>query len=178
MTTESELIVTDAYDAWDLVQKFPGKYRVISISRPGVSFAEISPYYEKEMREGAREVLFLLFDDAIGNLGSSPMGDIKLATREECQQALNFLQQGGDRLVHCRAGLSRSTGIVLGYLLSLYPYPEACEKLLEIRPCASPNSYVVHLMCQILGKEDVYPKILIYFADLRGQKKARWKTRH
>ncbi|GIQ91598.1 dual specificity phosphatase, partial [Kipferlia bialata] len=51
-------------------------------------------------------------------------------------------QEGGRCLVHCVQGASRSTGLVIGYLMWMqnWAYQEAFRHVRLIRPIASPNA--------------------------------------
>ncbi|KAG7086182.1 hypothetical protein E1B28_002140 [Marasmius oreades] len=58
------------------------------------------------------------------------------------------LRSGRGVLVHCQQGVSRSTSIVIAYLIryKLMSYDQAFEFVLKRRPCAQPNSgFVVAL---------------------------------
>ena len=147
----SEFIITGVLDAVRIVQNNPGLYRVVSISSPNRNISQANN--DKQIRDGfknAKEVLFLEFDDMARRYSNK----IKMASVEDCENALNFLSKGGKLLVHCQAGISRSTAISLGFLLTQYDnYQEAVVRLFKIRPQASPNDYIVKLMCKILDKD-------------------------
>lgn len=161
-----EIIITDIYEAISRVEKEPDNYRIISISSKDLS---VSPINVKKrltkVLKAEKEVLYLEFDDVTENMAKFS-DEFVLASEADCIKALEFLEKGGSCLVHCRAGISRSTAIVLGYLLKAYPtYQEAINKLFEIRPCAIPNSHILKLMCKILGKEKDYEAIVKYLGD-------------
>lgn len=165
----ASLVITDEWSAVQQVADHPFTYRVVSIS---------SPLYLKNIAfPKAREVLYLKFDDVTteeiqmalenGSLFNNGC-HCQLASEEDCRAALEFLKQGGPCLVHCRAGIGRSTAVALGYLLSVCPnHEEAVDTLFVIRPCARPNTHVLKVMCRILGREHEYPQILDYINNGR-----------
>ena len=151
--TFMELVITNAIKACKMVQKKPNYYRVVSISSPD-RVVQI---------EGAKEILYQKYNDVTMQLTSSDI----LVTEDHCIEALDFISQGGPCLVHCAAGVSRSTATVLGYLLKTLPsYQEAVEELYRIRPCASPNSLVLKKMCKILALEEHFSEIFNYTQKL------------
>ena len=147
MIENEDLFIADIFEAEDLVRQNPGVFRVLSILNPG-SWTRFSK---------AREFLLLEFHDLTPDeLQMKPdPSKYRLATKQQCQQALDFLNGGGKRLVHCNAGKRRSTAIALGYLLQNIPNrQQAVETLFRIRPIASPNQYVLKLACEILEYSD------------------------
>ncbi|WP_372367782.1 hypothetical protein [Candidatus Uabimicrobium sp. HlEnr_7] len=146
------LKITDVYTATEILQDPEKDYRVVSIMSPNhaVRFPNI------------KEVLYLEFHDFTVeelqlNLVSSPV----LATKEHCKQALDFLDKGGDALIHCAVGKRRSTAIALGHLLKHFSVDKAVDMLFSIRSIAEPNTHILQLVCEVLGKtEDEYLGIL------------------
>jgi predicted protein tyrosine phosphatase len=170
-----ELVIADVMEAMDIVKANPQKYRVVSIAAP----EDFRPSYQD-----AQEVLYLEFDDVDENepVTWAPR-EAKRATREDCVKALEFLSKGGNCLVHCQAGISRSTAIALGYLLTQFPtYQEAIEYLMQIRPSASPNPYVLKLMCKILQKDYDHLTLLDYvpiaLSKVMGEQKTKKLTQY
>lgn len=157
-----KLLIMDEEGAQLATTQKTNFYRVISISSPRNS--DISFRKRPTRLPNAQEALYLEFDDVIPKyVKLSGLKNLYLPTTQQCEQALSFLNKGGQRIVHCRAGVSRSTGIAFGYLLEHYNnYEEAINYLFSIRAIADPNSYVVFLMLQILGRESLYEEILIY----------------
>ena len=146
------LQITDVYTAKTMLEKPQKNYRVVSIMNPGsaVRFPEV------------QNVLYLEFHDITPeeltwSLVSSP----KLATKQNCQQAIDFLNQGGDCLIHCAVGKRRSTAIALGHLLCHFSVDEAVDLLFQIRPIADPNLHILEMVCELIGKtEDEYLTVL------------------
>lgn len=65
------------------------------------------------------------------------------------------LRRGGDVIVHCHAGVSRSTALALGALSLLHPRksaPELVEMLLAIRPQSGPNIVAVELADRLTSR--------------------------
>ncbi|BBM87189.1 dual specificity protein phosphatase family protein [Candidatus Uabimicrobium amorphum] len=157
----TNIIISDWVFAVEQTQKKANYYRVISISAPEDS--ALSMGKEVVRLPDAREVLYLKFDDVTDELQgfALTLNGIVLATKDDCRRALQFLSQGGNIIVHCRAGVSRSTAIVLGFLLSLHAdYNIAIDELFTIRACADPNTYILRLMTEILGRDEEFTLIL------------------
>ncbi|XP_070796380.1 dual specificity protein phosphatase 15 isoform X2 [Pituophis catenifer annectens] len=74
-------------------------------------------------------------------LPDTPEANIK----QHFKKCINFIHscrlQGGTCLVHCLAGISRSTTIVLAYLMAVTQlgWLEALEAVKAVRPVANPN---------------------------------------
>ena len=75
---------------------------------------------------------------------------------EHVQQALTFAQEiDGPLLVHCRAGVSRSTAIALAIAadrLGAGNERQACEWLQQTYPQAQPNRLIVFLADEVLKR--------------------------
>lgn len=95
--------------------------------------------------------LVLRFED----LDSAVTG-IRTPAREDVVAALNFSKEiEGPLLIHCYAGISRSTGIALSIIAArMGPgrEGEALSQLLAIRPEAVPNLMIVEHADEILGR--------------------------
>jgi len=81
---------------------------------------------------------------------------------EHVQQALIFAQEiDGPLLVHCRAGVSRSTAIALAIAadrLGAGNERQACEWLRKTYPQAQPNRLVVFLADEVLKRNKALSK--------------------
>lgn len=150
------ITITGVFEALNLVKQKPHHYRVISIA----SKKSVTRLMIDDMKH-TKDLLILEFDDATPNESS----EYDVASSKQCQQALDFLSKGGDCIVHCHAGVSRSTGIALGYLLSIFDYPQAIDRLFELRPSAQPNQHVIKIMCDLLQKQELYPLIIDYISQ-------------
>lgn len=77
---------------------------------------------------------------------------------EQVEQGLAFVMEHlarGDVIIHCAAGVARSTALALGALSLLYPHENEAalvQKLLEIRPIAAPNILVVGFVDELTGR--------------------------
>lgn len=95
--------------------------------------------------------LVLKFEDL-----DSAVPGIRTPMREDVVAALNFSKEiEGPLLIHCYAGISRSTGIALAIIAErMGPgrEAEALSELLEIRPPAVPNMMIVEHADDILGR--------------------------
>ena len=77
---------------------------------------------------------------------------MRLATHEDIEAALRFAQDRAKLLVHCHAGVSRSTAVALAILTDRSGDPDrALISLIEMRPIAVPNRHIVSLADDILG---------------------------
>ena len=153
MERGESITIAGIEEAVELISGNPNVYRVLSILNPGSAtrFMEVA------------EVLYLEFHDITPDdylLRCNSSTKYQMITKRQCRQALDFLSRGGRILVHCTAGKSRSTAIVLGYLLKKFPPNQAVEMLYTMRPCARPNHYIVKMMCKLLGQKEHYLTIL------------------
>lgn len=76
----------------------------------------------------------------------------RLASHEDVASALKFGEGRTDLLVHCHAGISRSTAIMLGILAARTSFPEALQTVLELSPNALPNRHIIGLLDDLLGR--------------------------
>jgi predicted protein tyrosine phosphatase len=120
----------------------------------------IDPDYPLEVpKPGQNAVLRRYFFHDISS-SSSWWGDgldLKLATTSQIEDILEFttpLQPSDKLLVHCHAGISRSTAVACGVLCQHGLMPKlAVRYVFSIRPQAFPNSHIITLFDQILGLE-------------------------
>ena len=96
----------------------------------------------------------LIFDDI-----SVPIPDYIEPQSHHIETALEFASQTTGRLlIHCHAGISRSTAICLSILAHRFGpgrEREACKALMLISPLARPNALIIHLADEILGRDNV-----------------------
>jgi len=96
-------------------------------------------------------------------------GKAVIATREQMQEILEFtasLKSTDKLLVHCHAGMSRSTAVACGVLCQHGLTPiEAVKHVVSVRPIAMPNRHVLKLLDDLLkldgklvvaGTEDIF----------------------
>ena len=127
-----------------LLRRRPG--RVISLLDPDAAFPELGPAY-------AGRHLRLAFHDA--NI-SAP--DITLPSAQHLVELVAFLE-GWDGveclLIHCRAGISRSTAAA--FVAACHRNPHASERevaneLRRVAPLARPNETMVTLADTVMGR--------------------------
>jgi predicted protein tyrosine phosphatase len=82
----------------------------------------------------------------------------QIATIEQLKDILEFtapLQSTDKLLVHCHAGISRSTAVACGILCQHGLTPQEASKLIfSIRPHAFPNQYILSLFDKLFGLDD------------------------
>jgi predicted protein tyrosine phosphatase len=118
--------------------------RVVSILDPWAPMRD-------ELRSIDAPVLVLRFDDVIDT------SDATAPRAEHIRELLAFdagAHEGERLVVHCSAGISRSTGALAVLLAARHPEldDEIFAAIRTIRPIAWPNSLVVSLGDELLGR--------------------------
>jgi len=107
------------------------------------AFVDFDPHFRATLR----------FHDAI-----EPGSSVVLPQRSDVDAILAFGRDAGDvrhLLIHCHAGISRSTAAMLMILAQAHPdetEDAMVERLLEIRPQAWPNSRMIAFGDELLGR--------------------------
>ena len=121
--------------------------RVISLLDPGSTFPELGPEYtERHLR--------LRFHDV-----HTPGDEQVMPSAEDVRALLAFLatwDRNASLLVHCRAGIGRSTAVA--YIAACVAYPEIDERtiataLRQASPLARPNETLVLLADREMGRD-------------------------
>src|SRR6204780_1200981 len=125
-----------------------GVTHVLSILDPEwpepAAFQAYDPHFRATLR----------FHDAIE---SDP--DVLLPQRGDVEAILTFgrdAAEAGGLLIHCHAGISRSTAAMLMILAQAHPHEpedELAERLLNTRPQAWPNSRMIGFADERLGRD-------------------------
>lgn len=127
-----------------LVRRRPG--RVISVLDPGIPFPELGPaYVDRHLR--------LAFHDA-----HSPAPGVTVPSAQHIAQLLAFLTSwdaSESLLIHCRAGIGRSTATA--FVAACHRNPHASElgiaiELRRVAPLARPNERLVALADAVMGR--------------------------
>jgi predicted protein tyrosine phosphatase len=124
--------------------------------------------------EGLRQHWVLRFHDV-----SAPIGDARVPERADVEQILAFAAEleAVDRdphlLVHCHAGVSRSTAAAAILLAQRNPGREAkaFEYVARIRPEAWPNRRMVEIADELLGRDGRLSEGL---EAMRRTRRSRW----
>jgi predicted protein tyrosine phosphatase len=124
-----------------------GVTHILSILDPEwpdpVAFQAYDPHFRTTLR----------FHDAI-----EPGSEILLPQRGDVEAILTFgrdAAEAGGLLIHCHAGISRSTAATLMILAQAHPHQaedELAERLLQTRPQAWPNSRMIAFADELLGR--------------------------
>ena len=143
-----------------------GVTHVLSILDPDwpepEAFQDFDPHFRATLR----------FHDAIE---ADP--GIVLPQRADVEQILAFGRDAGDvrhLLIHCHAGISRSTAAMLMILAQAHPRETEgaiVDRLLEIRPQAWPNSRMIGFADELLGRDGRLGAAVrrVYAARLKSQ---------
>ena len=125
-----------------------GVTHVLSILDPGwpepAAFEGYDPHFRATFR----------FNDAI-----EPEPGVVLPKKADVEKILAFGRDAGDErhlLIHCHAGISRSTAAMLMILAQAHPNETedaVVARLLRIRPQAWPNWRMVAFADEVLGRE-------------------------
>jgi predicted protein tyrosine phosphatase len=137
---DRHLAVASALEAQTLVKTDRNFWHVVSIHEPRLPRTSLP---------GAKRVLYVSFDDAEN---PSEDGSWILARESDIRGIFEFADGSpkAPLLVHCRAGVSRSSAIALslivrGLVHSANVVEDAAQQLLAIRPQARPNVHVLRL---------------------------------
>ncbi len=130
----------------------PWATHTISLLDP--DFLAISQIPEPSVEQ---QVLRCSFHDIGKEEFAAYFNDPKMANSQQIQEILDFtaqLKSTDKLLVHCHAGISRSTAVACGILCQHGLTPtEAVKYVLSIREQAFPNQHVIKLFDDILGLE-------------------------
>ncbi|HBE47650.1 MAG TPA: hypothetical protein DDW76_02245, partial [Cyanobacteria bacterium UBA11369] len=152
--------------------KAPSLKHLISIGSPGVAPPEGWTKIPHRLR--------LEFHDI-----ETPYDDPEyvLATTDDIAKVINFAseisQSEGDLLIHCQAGISRSSAVALTvctYLLGAGSEAEALAYVLAVRPQAMPNLWVVELADAALNRKGKLLKVAQKHQDAVFSKYRNYQT--
>lgn len=125
----------------------PGFWNVISL---------LEPSFPKLAIRGFRKIHHARFHDVVGLDDVEENEGLGIPRAEHLKEIFRFADSvpGEPLLVHCRAGISRSTGVALCLIVRAMHQrgdsleqigEEASEILLQIRPQAAPNPLILEL---------------------------------
>ena len=120
---------------------------MISLLDPG-----LRPPYNKYMPEHQNRLLINCRDVIHEDVSSAP-------TEEQVRTVLEFskdLDDDASLVIHCLAGISRSTAIALAILVQkhgVHKIKECVDSLLDIRPQAYPNPIIIKYADKLLGAD-------------------------
>ncbi|MFC4991657.1 hypothetical protein [Rubritalea tangerina] len=124
---------------------------IISIWHPNPSLAS----FQKQMHVGfpKANIHFATFDDTeVTNNGVPPVHEDVLG----CLEYVRSIPEDSQLLIHCMAGISRSTATAMTIISDFYgPGSErdAALSVREIRPIANPNRLILSIADEILDRK-------------------------
>ncbi len=130
--------------------------KIISIHSPNTAF----PLFPGVQ---SNQILRLCFNDII-----KPQRNLKIITQNDIKKIINFVTQpeGGDILVHCYAGVSRSIAVTMIILFLLGKNIHAKKLVSLVRnkaPFANPNRLVLMQAGRVLNQERFFMDLIKYF---------------
>ncbi len=154
------LYVCGVRDVQPILRRDPKFWNVVSIYDP----TDPAPTFV-----GAKSVHRSVFYDVEDAVWAKDAG-AKAPQREDIAQIFRYVQArpGEPILIHCRAGVSRSTAIALGLIIQGHSKAgnkdcvmAAVEQLLALRPQAVPNSLVLlHALGMFLPTDEAVAVLL------------------
>ena len=152
MTTPATIIICRADEVVANVAKLK-PVAVLSIEHPEAKPEQTGS--APRLTDGTPQMILNFFDYPFENGPGGP--DI-----EQVEQGLAFIMdslakaKGGNVIIHCALGKSRSVGMALGVLSQLYPRESEAaliKRLVAIRPEAAPNILVVEMVDKLTGRK-------------------------
>jgi predicted protein tyrosine phosphatase len=145
---EMKIRITSAVGAAYEVLKAPGEWYVVSIREPRDTVAPVDA-----VKDITRGILPVYFDDI-----DSELHPYVLASEEDVEKVIAWCR-GKDRvLVHCAAGISRSSAMAYVIACSRCGGPSLALRILD--PLLHwPNEHIVRLGAKLLGKPEMVTSI-------------------
>ncbi|MFC5050577.1 hypothetical protein ACFPK9_08130 [Rubritalea spongiae] len=146
---------------------------IISIWHPNPSL----PTFQRQMHIGFPDanIHFATFDDTeVQEIGQAPVhNDVLL-----CLEFARSIPQGSHLLIHCMAGISRSTATAMAVISDFYgpgSELESAVSIQEIRPVANPNRLILEIADEILERNGALPSAADeVFGQSLGQMNKGW----
>ena len=143
-----------------------GTFYLMDLSRVGyvISICEYDERGKVVLRPDFRgQRLNLYFRDLTDGVGIATEADIEKTCKFSAKWALAARKdpEKAPLVVHCAAGISRSTAIAMIPLIAYYESVHlAARRLYQIREFAQPNTHVLYLIHQTLSLEENIYEIL------------------
>lgn len=150
MKGNNPIIIASLYDVYALIstEKNPA-LNIVSIRNSGES-EEIQDMFDLH-RDNFNSLCSVIFDDI-----SEPMAGAgyRLPKEKDIEKVLQWAKDKENILVHCSAGISRSSAIA--YLIECTRIPP-CEAVKILKPGIHyPNRLMVKIGSEILGNPEIY----------------------
>jgi hypothetical protein len=151
-----EISVLSKEEAFDLCVEEPNKWCVISIWANPLDSTIYSSWFGEPQFSKAKKVSSHHFHDITSK---SKIGG-QLCTKQDIKDILSFSQKciGESLLIHCAAGISRSTAVAFLIVLNAIkdkcknPAEEALAAVYKIRPIMYPNKHILELGISLIAR--------------------------
>jgi len=142
---------------------------VVSFENQGQRYSKLLRFHKKP----APDHLILAAEDL-----DEPDGKTPVPTAADVERIIEFGRRhaDGNLLIHCNAGVARSTAAALAIIADrLGPgrEAEALAEMLRLRPCAVPNLLIVRYADELLGRDGKLLDVVLAFDA--GSAWCRWR---
>ncbi len=144
----NKFLILSAYEAKDLVKRYPDKLNVIS--------AETTEIVDPKLCKHHIHLNMSDFDDAVIDKWGETLKakHPHFPEKQHVLDAIEFDKKHTVDMIHCHAGISRSTAIGYAILRSRgMNKPDAMKMVHEIQPYAMPNRRLVRFVDEIYGNK-------------------------
>ena len=149
-------------DVIELVKAGKNSFSIVSIRSTNIPHEEYEPI--DELSKNYNSILAVYFDDV-----EFPEDPYQMATEDQIRQILDWTKDKDDILVHCTAGVSRSSAVA--YLIACSKVGiSAAIKVLNYW-LHDPNKHVLKLGAIILNDNEVYNSVVRWHEENRGKYK-------
>ena len=151
---------------WEITAS-PGRWHVISIREGETSLVD-------KVADLCLSLLKLKFHD-IWLERHAESGRYKLATQDQIREAIDWSKGKDDILVHCAAGVSRSSATAYVIACASMSPQEAMDRFIN-KNFHSPNEHIVRLGSEILAEEEILRVWKKFKDDKLQERKGRRRT--
>ena len=152
---KTKIKILSLEEALDVVEKGKTDYNIVSI------------------RDKEQPSVYKLFDDNRANYNDliweefddieAPRRGDNLVKKEQIERLLDWARDKDNLIVHCTAGVSRSSAMAYLIVCMKEGIPEALSILNYIYHC--PNRYLIYAGSKILGNDEIYNQFVVWYND-------------